>query len=187
MPGHGTISAAVLWNSLRRKKRSNSLLKKKMKASLASVLWEGKEVQLAYMATYMNVSGEPVSLLVDHFEIKSLADILIVVDDVALPFGKFRLRGEGSTGGHNGLVSIEERLGTPAYPRLRIGIGIPDQEHPSRSAGSGEPLKDYVLSAFDTKEENHMDQLFSNGMEACRAWALDPLAAAMNRINTMEL
>jgi len=160
--------------------------KKALKAAWASVTWSGETVHLAYPLTYMNLSGTPVGALVAHFGIKSLQDILIVVDDVALPFGRLRLRGEGSSGGHNGLVSIEENLGIREYPRLRIGIGLRDSRAAPMSAGSGELLKDYVLSTFDSDEEKGMEKLFEKGGEACRSWALMSLEACMNRVNAKE-
>ena len=161
--------------------------KKSLKAAVAPVIWSGETIQLAYPLTYMNLSGTPVGSLVAHFGMQSLQDILVVVDDIALPFGRFRLRGEGSSGGHNGLVSIEENFGGRSYPRLRIGIGLRDSQDPSKSAGPGELLRDYVLSTFEPGEEKGMEKLLEQGAEACRLWALGSLAAGMNRVNTMEL
>ncbi len=159
--------------------------KKSQKSALSSVWWEGEVIQLAHPLTYMNLSGEAVALLVKYWKVAPAKDLLIVVDDVALPFGKFRLRGEGSPGGHNGLVSIEDHLGTREYPRLRIGIG------PEGSPGEGPAwdegaLKDFVLSSFSTAEEKKIPGLLAKGMEACRAWALEPLVKAMNRFNASD-
>jgi PTH1 family peptidyl-tRNA hydrolase len=134
----------------------------------------------------MNLSGEPVALLVKYFKIESTQDLLIVVDDVALPFGKFRLRGEGSSGGHNGLVSIEEHLGSREYPRLRIGIGVSWEEGVSGPARIDGPLRDYVLSSFESREEKQMKKNLKCGMDACRAWVLGPLTKAMNRVNSVR-
>ncbi|MDD5226578.1 MAG: aminoacyl-tRNA hydrolase, partial [Candidatus Omnitrophica bacterium] len=130
--------------------------KKSQKAALASVSWNGEPLHLAYPLTYMNLSGEAIAALVKYWKISAAKDLLIVVDDVALPFGKFRLRGEGSSGGHNGLVSIEKYLGSREYPRLRIGIGSQEKETAAEAAGFGEPLRDYVLSAFNPAEEKKM-------------------------------
>jgi PTH1 family peptidyl-tRNA hydrolase len=151
--------------------------KKSQQAALASVSWNGEAVALAYPLTYMNLSGEAVSALVKYGKVEAAKDVLIVVDDIALPFGKFRLRLEGSTGGHNGLASIEERLGSREYSRLRIGIGGPEPRK------SQEPLKDYVLSPFNAAEEKKMKALLECGREACRAWVLGPTTKAMNRVN----
>ena len=168
------------------KEKTSFASKKKLKAALASVTWSGETVHLAYPLTYMNLSGAPVGALVAHFGIKTLQDILIVVDDIALPFGRLRLRGEGSSGGHNGLVSIEENLGSREYPRLRLGIGLRDSRDPSMSGGPGELLKDYVLSTFDSAEEKSMERLLEKGAEACRSWVLAPLAECMSRVNAKE-
>ena len=157
--------------------------KKSQQVALASVSWSGEAVFLAYPLTYMNLSGEAVAALVKYQKIEASKDLLVVVDDVALPFGKFRLRFEGSSGGHNGLASIEERLGSREYPRLRIGIGDPETGSPAKVFGFSGPLRDYVLAGFNAAEEKKMSALFENGMEACRAWALEPHAKALNKVN----
>ncbi len=154
--------------------------KKSQKAAIASVSWGGETVHLAHPLSYMNLSGGPVASLVEYLKIKADEDLLIVVDDVALPFGKFRLRGGGSAGGHNGLASIEEHLGSREYPRLRIGIGAWEPEGAASFPGE---LRDYVLSSFGSSEEKKMKKLFECGLEACRAWVQEPFTKAMNQIN----
>ncbi len=154
--------------------------KRSQKAALADATWEAP-VHLAYPLTFMNLSGEAVAALVKYRKLDPSKDLLVVVDDVALPFGKLRLRGEGSAGGHNGLASIEAHLGTRAYARLRIGIGKGGE---GLSLTSPEPLRDYVLGVFKPAEEKKMEALLSLGAEACKAWASEPLAQAMNRINS---
>lgn len=161
--------------------------KKSRGATEAPVSWGGETLYLAFPMTFMNLSGGAVAALVRYWKIAADKDLLIVVDDVALPFGKFRLRGEGSSGGHNGLVSIEEHLGSRKYPRLRVGIGsLGDKTEtgPARFEGA---LRDYVLSSFSAPEEKKMSGLLGKGMEACRVWAGEPLAKAMSRINAMAL
>lgn len=158
--------------------------KKPQKAALASVSWNGETLHLAHPLTYMNLSGEAIVALVKYWKIAASKDLLIVVDDIALPFGTFRLRGEGSSGGHNGLASIEEHLGSREYPRLRIGIGPLRNKTEAKSACTVEPLRDYVLSAFTAAEEKKMKELLGKGIEACRAWVSEPLTRAMNRVNT---
>ena len=161
--------------------------KKSQKAAMASVSWDGETLHLAHPLTYMNLSGEAIAALVKYWKVAVDKDLLIVVDDVALPFGKFRLRGEGSSGGHNGLASIEEHLGSCEYPRLRIGIGSCENKTVAEPARSDESLRDYVLSAFNTAEEKKMKELLEKGMEACRAWVVEPLAKAMSRVNAAAL
>jgi len=166
-----------------REEKVKFALKKSQKAAITSVSWDREPIYLAHPLTYMNLSGEAIAALVKYWKVAAAKDLLIVVDDVALPFGKFRLRGEGSTGGHNGLASIEEHLGSRQYPRLRIGIGPRESKTDLGFTGSDEPLRDYVLSFFSTEEEKKMKALLEKGMEACRAWAEEPLAKAMSRIN----
>lgn len=161
-------------------------VQKKWKTSLASVSWAGEAIHLAFPQTYMNLSGEAVALLVAHFKLKVSQDLLVVVDDVALPFGKLRLRGQGSCGGHNGLLSIEEKIGAD-YPRLRIGIGAAGESKDGEGALFQEPLKDYVLSVFDAREEKRMGSLLDAGMKACSIWVQKPLSEAMNQVNSTEL
>jgi len=158
--------------------------KKSQKAAVISLSWNGETLHLAYPLTYMNLSGEAIMSLVKYWKVAADKDLLVIVDDVALPFGKFRLRGEGSSGGHNGLASIEAHLGSREYPRLRVGIGPCEK---ITEAGSEVPLRDYVLSVFAAAEEKKMNVLLGNGMEACRAWAGEPLAKAMNRVNAVVL
>lgn len=157
--------------------------KKSQKAALAEVNWD-LPVLLAFPLTFMNLSGEAVAALVKYRKIDATRDLLIVVDDIALPFGKFRLRGEGSAGGHNGLASIEAHLGSRTYARLRIGIGARGEGDVPGLANREEPLRDYVLGAFKPAEEKRMKDLLSCGAEACRSWASEPLANAMNRTNS---
>ena len=158
--------------------------KKSQKAAMASVIWHGETVHLAYPLTYMNLSGEAVAALVKYRKLETNKDLLIVVDDVALPFGKFRLRGEGSSGGHNGLASIEEYLGSCGYPRLRIGTGFCENKTAAHSERPDASLRDYVLSDFSAAEEKKMKGLFGKGLEACRAWVAEPLPKAMNQVNS---
>jgi len=161
--------------------------KKSLKSFVAEMPWDCEPVVVAYLASYMNLSGNPVKALVGHYKIDSLKDLLVVVDDVALPFGRMRLRGDGSAGGHNGLFSIEEALSSRGYARLRIGIGLQDEENPRQSAGSGEPLHDYVLAVFSRAEEKKIPELLDLGREACRRWATEPLERAMHGVNSTVL
>jgi PTH1 family peptidyl-tRNA hydrolase len=157
--------------------------KKSQKAALSSVSWNGEPVSLAYPLTYMNLSGEALALLVKYWKVEAARDLLVVVDDVALPFGKFRLRMEGSAGGHNGLASIEEQLGSRQYSRLRIGIGASESSSSSGILRSAEPLRDYVLSSFNASEEKKMKTLLECGWAACRAWVLESPTKAMSQVN----
>lgn len=149
--------------------------KKPLHASLVSFEWENHPVILAWPETFMNVSGEAVGALVRHFDLDPAKDLLVAVDDTALPFGKFRLRARGSDGGHHGLASVQGVLGTAHYARLRFGIGSPVKPLLT--------LEDYVLSPFNKEEAKAMGRVLEKGSEACRLWTTQTAAAAMNAVN----
>ncbi len=128
---------------------------------------------LARPMTYMNGSGEAVAGLLERFEV-GLKDVLVVVDDVHLELGCLRFRRRGSDGGHNGLRSIIEVLGSAAFPRLRIGIGAPPAE-----VG----LIDYVLGGFEAAEESAVERLIRAAAEGVMCWSTEGLDVAMNRFN----
>ncbi len=133
---------------------------------------EGQTVLVAKPQTFMNDSGRAVKPLLDRYRIDP-ERLLIVSDDLDLPFGRLRLRARGSAGGHNGLRSVTTLLGTQEYARLRAGIGRPD---------SGEVL-DWVLSPFSPAEEKEMPLLCEDAMSIIRTVLRDGLLAAMNRFN----
>jgi PTH1 family peptidyl-tRNA hydrolase len=123
--------------------------------------------------TYMNLSGRAVQAAMAFYQL-SPADVLIVLDDIALPCGKLRLRAGGSSGGHNGLTDIERALGTDQYPRLRIGVDAP----PPRV-----PQKDYVLGRFSDEQLAKVQPVLDRAASAVLAWIDDGLESAMNRFN----
>ncbi len=125
-------------------------------------------------STYMNLSGNAVRYWMQKEKIP-LERLLVVVDDVSLPFGHLRLRPGGSEGGHNGLKSITQQLGTQQYARLRFGIG---NDFPR-----GRQI-DYVLGEFSAKELEQMDECVKNAGEAVKAFALSGIQFAMNHFNT---
>ena len=158
------------------KHHSVSFSKKRvLESSFVTFDWENHLVTFAYPETFMNISGKAVSALLRHFRIDPRKDLLIVVDDIALPLGRLRLRAQGSDGGHNGLKSIHQTLGNGEYPRLRLGIG-----HPSESIENAE---DYVLSPFQPAEKKVLREVMEKGLEACRLWVSQPFSAAMNVVN----
>ncbi len=134
---------------------------------------DGRALTLLKPLTFMNLSGRAVA---DTVEAQSLrrCDILVCLDDVALPLGRLRLREGGSDGGHNGLASIIDCLGGNDVPRLRIGIR-PDE--------LGEDLADFVLSPFDDEELPVIDAAIDSVVEASRAVLTDGMAKAMSRFN----
>lgn len=130
-------------------------------------------VHLLLPTTYMNNSGQAVQKFL-HYHKKSPEQIVVISDDVALDFGDKRLRPLGSAGGHNGLKSLQNNLGTQNYPRLRVGVG---QKHPH-----GE-LADYVLGKFTSEEQERLDALLTTLAETLELIACEGLEAAMNRTN----
>ena len=152
-------------------------VKKSLQSSVAVLEQDGGPVVFACPELYMNVSGAAVSKLVSHYEVDCGKDLLILVDDVALPLGRLRLRGRGSDGGHNGLKSVNQSLHTTDYARLRLGIGHPSGEMAVCT------LEDYVLGRFEKGERAAVTQALQKGYEACLLWMGDVLESAMNIIN----
>ena len=136
------------------------------------------EILLIRPATYMNLSGSAVSAARVESGVET-DRMLVVLDDIALPLGSLRLRRGGSDGGHNGLASVLEALGTLEVPRLRLGVG-PARPVPVDS------LAEFVLSRFDPGERPVVDRMVARAAEAAKAWAAMGIEAAMNIYNTQE-
>jgi peptidyl-tRNA hydrolase, PTH1 family len=132
---------------------------------------DGLDLVLAKPTTYMNLSGVAVRKLLAR-ERAPKSEMLVIVDDFALPLGRLRMRGEGSAGGHNGLRSIIAELGTQDFSRLRVGIGAP-----ARSS------IDHVLSRFDPDEQKVLDAVLDAAADAVLAWARDGIDRTANRWN----
>ena len=133
------------------------------------------KVRLVKPQTYMNLSGEALH----HYRRRPFwsasSDLLVVVDEVALPVGRFRFRAKGSAGGHNGLQSIEQHLHTQEYGRLRIGVAPAE---PERQIGV---LRDYVLGTFGKIEAAEIRALFPTLVTAIELWLHEGMAVTMNR------
>ena len=155
--------------------------KRDLKAAVSPFIWDDEKGFLAYPETYMNLSGDAVGALVRYYKIDFQKDLLVVVDDLALPFGSLRLRSKGSDGSHNGLKSIHQQLGSSEYPRLRIGIGHPSAGAEGVQCSSSVP--DYVLSAFNHEEALRVPEVLEAGLKACRLWVLEPIEKAMSSVN----
>ncbi|MBF8300623.1 MAG: Peptidyl-tRNA hydrolase [Acidobacteria bacterium] len=123
--------------------------------------------------TYMNRSGDAVAALTRYYDI-SAADLLVVVDEAALPFGRLRARARGSAGGHNGLKSIVERLGTTEFARLRLGVGRGD---PRRD------LADHVLATFEPGERAELEGFISRAADAAEMFTVEGIEQVMNAYN----
>jgi PTH1 family peptidyl-tRNA hydrolase len=139
---------------------------------------EGNRVKLVKPQTYMNLSGEAVGCLVAKHKLTELGQNLIVIsDDLALPFGKIRIRARGSAGGHNGLKSIIGAVGTNEFTRLRIGI---QPEHPISDS------KRFVLDSFPSAARPEVEEILERSAEALRAILKDGVLKAMSTYNKSE-
>jgi PTH1 family peptidyl-tRNA hydrolase len=140
-----------------------------------AVMTEGRlnseKIVLVAPQTFMNLSGNSVREVRSWFRVET-DHMIVVLDDMDLPFGTLRMRGSGSAGGHNGLSSIIEQLGTSNIPRLKIGIGRP------QSAAVG-----HVLSRFSADEEAALPDLIARSVDAIKLWISQGIITAMNEVN----
>ena len=137
----------------------------------------GEPVLLVKPLTFMNLSGQAVGELVRYFKV-DVADVLIVFDEAQLPLGRLRIRARGSAGGHNGLKSVIEHLGSDV-PRLRLGIG--------QGAGPGDGIRrdlaDHVLARFDADEATDVARMIARAADAAETFVTEGIAVVMNRFN----
>ena len=134
---------------------------------------EPERLVLLKPTTYMNLSGQAVQAAMAFYQL-ALTDVMIVLDDLALPCGRLRLRGSGSSGGHNGLKDIERVLGTIQYPRLRLGIDAPPPPVPGMQ---------YVLGKFSAEQRELIDPAIDRASGAILAWIDKGIASAMSQFN----
>ncbi len=149
-------------------------LDKKFKARLARGERDGKRLLLCEPQTFMNASGEAIGPLVKFYQVPP-GRIVVVVDDADLPLGELRLRTGGSSGGHHGLESLIQHLGTREFPRLRLGIG--------REAGGGREITDYVLTRFSPAEAELLEKVLTRACDQLECWLNEGIVKAMNRFN----
>ena len=147
--------------------------RKECHALVGNATIEGERVVLVKPQTFMNLSGEAVSCLTSKYETDANR-LIVISDDLALPFGTIRLRERGSAGGHNGLKSIIGALGTNEFTRLRIGI---QPEHPLSDA------KRFVLSEFSNVEKETLNEVLDRAAEALRSILRDGIRKAMSLFN----
>lgn len=133
---------------------------------------EGK-VMLLKPLTYMNLSGESVGALMDYYDV-AIEDLVVIYDDLDLPTGQLRLRQKGSAGGHNGIKSLIQHLGTQQFNRMRVGIGRPP---------AGMKVPDYVLARFSESEAPEISEAIKKSAEACELWLSKPYLEVMNDYN----
>ncbi|MFC1907857.1 aminoacyl-tRNA hydrolase [Chloroflexota bacterium] len=141
----------------------------------------GSKVVIARPQTYMNLSGQSVSLLVKKFNV-SLNDLLVIHDDLDLPLGKIRIRQGGSSGGHKGIESTSAYLESPDFIHIRIGIGRPVKNKDSTEVNKDEIIN-YVLSDFTPDEKQAIKKVIPTVNEAILCLLTEGLTAAMNRYN----
>ena len=147
---------------------------RKFEARIARVGRDGRNILLCEPQTYMNLSGEAVGGIASYRKIPA-ARLLVTVDDADLPFGEIRLRPGGSSGGHHGLESIEQHLGTRDYARQRIGIG---RDNPGVRQIAG-----HVLSQFRPDEQELLEKVLQKACEQIECWLDAGVTQAMNRFN----
>jgi peptidyl-tRNA hydrolase, PTH1 family len=150
---------------------------KRFLAKVAKKSLQSATIHCLLPLTYMNESGNSVRKYLDFFKL-SPADVVVVSDDVELSFGELRLRSQGSSGGHNGLKSVQQHLGTNKYARLRVGIGGKQE--------AGKELSDFVLDRFTKKETDQLPATVEAGVHALKLLVTNSLENAMNTINASK-
>ena len=157
-------------------RQSNAVVRRaECRALVGRAEIEGRAVELVKPQTYMNLSGESVAcLLKKRAGLKPSSDLLVVSDDIALPFGSMRLRPRGSSGGQKGLKNIIDVLGTDEFQRLRIGI---KPEHPVGDTAA------YVLERFPRAQHAEVEQILERSADALRAVIRDGIEKAMSQFN----
>lgn len=143
-------------------------------AQVAHIDFAGQRVLLVKPQTFMNLSGQAVRPLLDKYGETDAANLIVVCDDVALPFGMLRVRARGSAGGQKGLQSIIERIGSQDFPRIRLGI---KPEHTVNN------LPDFVLSQIPKRERQELEQMLDRAADALEAILKDGVERAMSSFN----
>ncbi|MDR0668166.1 MAG: aminoacyl-tRNA hydrolase [Prevotellaceae bacterium] len=156
-------------------KASNARFTNLRYGAVTEIVLKGKRFMLLKPSTYVNLSGKAVNywLRAERF---AMEDLLVVVDDLALPFGALRMRRQGSDGGHNGLKNINEIIGHGNYARLRVGIG--------NSFLQGQQV-DYVLSEWNDEEQKMLPGVLDRAIDAIKAFGLTGVERAMNAFNSL--
>ena len=174
------IGFLVLEN-LSRKYNSNFLLKDKLKSSCSEFKIKNSTYRLFLPNTFMNNSGDAVRAIVDWYKI-NLDQIFIIVDDKDLPLGKIRFRKKGSSGGHNGLKSIIEKLQTHEFNRIRIGIGSP----PSNNEIKNFNTISHVLGNISLEEKLILDKVYKRVIELLEQMTIKKEEHIMNELNSFD-
>ncbi len=146
----------------------------KFRSLTGTVELGGEKVLVMKPQTYMNLSGEAVGEAARFYKIPA-ERVLVISDDVSLPLGKMRIRGNGSAGGHNGLKNIIQHLGTDAFPRIKVGVGAP--AHPEHE------MVDWVIGKFSKDERKALDEMLKKALDAAECVIEGGVQKAQNRFN----
>ncbi|MBO2515665.1 MAG: aminoacyl-tRNA hydrolase [Clostridiales bacterium] len=155
--------------------RLNIDIKKiKCRSTIGEGIYEGEKIVLVHPQTFMNLSGFSFVDIMNWYKLE-LSDILVLSDDIDLPFGQVRLRAKGGPGTHNGLRHIIQCTASGDFPRVRIGMGAPD---------AGWDLKDWVLGHFNTEEDRKTAfDMYNTAADAALCWVKEGINNAMNKFN----
>lgn len=156
------------------KEKNVNINKARFKALTATCDIGGESVLLMKPQTFMNLSGDAVAQAARFYKIPP-EHVIVVSDEISLPIGKLRIRTKGSAGGHNGLKDIIAKLGTDAFPRIRIGVGAPP--HPDYD------MADWVLSSFKNQDAEDMLAAAARATQAAQCYITQGADRAMNRFN----
>lgn len=152
------------------------LNQEKFQARVGQGTLGGERILFLEPQTYMNLSGRSLAEAARFYKV-AVEDILVIHDELDLPFGRLQLKAGGGTGGHNGLKSSVQSLGEDSFIRLRFGIGKPE------GPNAKERVAGYVLSHFDDAERRQLEELIGRASDIAECWAREGLATAMNRFN----
>lgn len=147
------------------------------KAVVGKGVIEGCKVMLAQPQTFMNLSGESVRALMDFYKLE-LGELVVIYDDINLPVGQIRVRPKGSAGGHNGVKSIIQHIGTQEFARIKIGVGAKPE---------GGDLVKHVLGRFSREEDGMLRDVFALAEEGLKAILAGDIAGAMNQVNGRKI
>ncbi len=171
----------ILLKNLSKKYNSNFLKKDKLKSSCSEFKIKDSTYRLFLPNTFMNNSGDAVRAIVDWYKI-NLDQLFIIVDDIDLPLGKIRFRKKGSSGGHNGLKSIIEKLQTHDFNRIRIGIGSP----PSITEGNNFNTISHVLGNISLEEKSILEKVYMKVIESLEQLNTKKEEFIINELNSFD-
>lgn len=158
-------------------KRTNSHLKEKWESQFTKTSIQSEDVILQKPMTFMNLSGSSVQPCLKFFKSEFKTDLLVIQDDIAMPFGALRLQQDRSAGGHNGIKNITQKLGSQDYARLKVGVGMP----------SSGPVDKHVLRDFSKEEQKEIPFLLNDIEHAVKSFIKYGLDKAANLHNRKDL